>query len=292
MTLALRALLVLAVLLVPACGGAEEPVRRVVAVGDLHGDLDQSLAALRLAGVVDAGGHWSGGEAILVQTGDVTDRGPDSRQILDLLRRLSTEAAAAGGRVIPLLGNHEVMNLQGDWRYVHPGDVAAFGDVTARRAAFSLDGPYGAWLAQRDAVALVEDTVFAHGGIGDAFAALGVAGLNTAVRDAIRAGGGAVLGPEGPLWYRGLASDPEPEACAELERSLDRLGAVRMVVGHTTRRDGRIASRCGGRLHVIDVGISRAYGGHLAVWEQTGGDARALTADGPVDLEDPPRSGR
>src|SRR5262249_10155759 len=99
----------------------------VYALGDLHGDLDNAIATLRIAGLAEEKGHWTGGTAILVQTGDVLDRGPDGRALLAWLRALVAEAAAAGGQVVPLLGNHEVMNLRGDWRYVVPEDVAAYG---------------------------------------------------------------------------------------------------------------------------------------------------------------------
>ena len=61
-----------------------------------------------------------------VQTGDVPDRGADSRKVFDLLRRLTDEAAKAGGRVHALLGNHEVMRMMGDYRYVSQGEYAAF----------------------------------------------------------------------------------------------------------------------------------------------------------------------
>ena len=70
---------------------------RIVAIGDLHGDLDNALDVLRLAGLVDDRGAWTGGSTTLVQTGDTTDRGPDSRGVMDLMRRLQQEATAAGG---------------------------------------------------------------------------------------------------------------------------------------------------------------------------------------------------
>jgi hypothetical protein len=63
---------------------------------------------------------------VLVQTGDVVDRGPDGRRVLDLLRRLENEAARAGGRVVPLIGNHEVMGLAGDLRYVSADEYNSF----------------------------------------------------------------------------------------------------------------------------------------------------------------------
>ncbi|HEV8253314.1 MAG TPA: metallophosphoesterase [Vicinamibacteria bacterium] len=101
-------------------------VARVVAVGDVHGAYDNFIAVLKMAGLVDERLHWSGGAAHLVQVGDTVDRGPDSRKVLDLLMRLEDEARRAGGRVHALLGNHEVMNMLGDMRYVTPGEYEAF----------------------------------------------------------------------------------------------------------------------------------------------------------------------
>ena len=99
---------------------------RVVAIGDVHGAYDRFLAILGKAGLVDARGRWTGGRSILIQTGDVLDRGPDSKRVLDLLRRLEQDARRDGGRVIALIGNHEVMRMVGDWRYVSAGELAAF----------------------------------------------------------------------------------------------------------------------------------------------------------------------
>jgi hypothetical protein len=238
---------------------------RLVAIGDLHGDPTAALAVLRLAGLVDAAGAWSGGAAWLVQTGDITDRGPDSKGVIALLRRLTDEAKSAGGAVIPLLGNHEVMNVTGDWRYVSAEDLASYGGEAARKAAYAPDGVDGAWLVARDAVTRVGSTVFAHGGIDANWSRLGVRGINATVRGAILGQGPRdILGPDGPLWNRGyLLADP-PVACAELARALTELGAARMVVGHTTQKDGRIADRCGGQLWGIDTGISAHYGSRLS----------------------------
>ncbi len=102
---------------------------RVVAVADVHGGFDQFTAILKEAGVIDKNRKWAGGKTIFVQTGDLIDRGPDSRKALDLMRQLEKDAAKAGGRVIALLGNHEVMRVIGDTRYVSPGEYAAFRDA-------------------------------------------------------------------------------------------------------------------------------------------------------------------
>src|SRR5688572_25363601 len=80
---------------------------RVVAIGDLHGDLATTRKVLRIAGAIDASDKWIGGALVVVQTGDQIDRGDDDRAILDLFERLAVDAKQAGGEVISLVGNHE-----------------------------------------------------------------------------------------------------------------------------------------------------------------------------------------
>jgi hypothetical protein len=122
--------------LVRAAVIAEAPAR-IVAVGDLHADFDAWRAIARDAGLIDARGRWTGGATVLVQMGDIPDRGPDSRSIVEDLMRLEREAVRAGGRVIVLVGNHEAMMLTGDMRYVSAGEIARFADrqSPARREA-------------------------------------------------------------------------------------------------------------------------------------------------------------
>lgn len=108
-------------------------VERIVAVGDLHGDYEQYLKVLRSAGLVSARGRWTGGETHLVQTGDIPDRGPDTRRIIEHLADLKVQAERDGGRVHTLIGNHEAMNSYGDLRYVHPGEFEAFRGRDSRR---------------------------------------------------------------------------------------------------------------------------------------------------------------
>src|SRR3954469_24186887 len=113
---------------VPAGAAKRAPPQRIIAVGDLHGDFHAWVQIAQAAGIADAGGHWAGGPAALVQMGDITDRGPDSLKIIRNLQQLQTEAPRTGGRVIVVLGNHEAMNLLGDNRYTTPGEYAAFVD--------------------------------------------------------------------------------------------------------------------------------------------------------------------
>ena len=196
--------LVAITILLGACIGAPREPSRVVAIGDVHGAYESMLRLLEGAGIADASGHWIGGAATLVQVGDLIDRGPDDRRVLELIMRLEEEADRAGGRVISLLGNHEVMNLHGDLHYVSRESYAAFAGpdwqervATAydaytalmpkgttppvesrqrfeaehpkgfleRSEAFGLDRPIGAWLRRRQAVVQLGDVIFLHGGI-------------------------------------------------------------------------------------------------------------------------------
>lgn len=99
-------------------------VDRIVAVGDLHGDYDQYIKFLTTNGLVGEQLRWQGGKTHFVQLGDVVDRGPDSIRIIRHLMKLEKEAKKKGGRVHVLIGNHEAMNVQGDLRYVHPGEYS------------------------------------------------------------------------------------------------------------------------------------------------------------------------
>jgi hypothetical protein len=125
-------------LAVPAAGA---PLHRIVAVGDLHGDFSAWRDILRSASLVNNNGRWTGGDTILIQTGDAVDRGPNSLEIIQDLMRLQKEAARAHGQLIALVGNHEAMNLTGDLRFVSAADYAGYTD---RRSALRRENVYDA----------------------------------------------------------------------------------------------------------------------------------------------------
>lgn len=123
--------------------------RRVVAVGDVHGSVEGLTAILRTAGLLDRAGHWSGGTATFVQTGDITDRGEGVRKVFDLLRALRPEARAAGGDVLQVLGNHEMMNLLGELRDVTPAICSSFAGADAEATREQAWRTYGTLVARR-----------------------------------------------------------------------------------------------------------------------------------------------
>jgi hypothetical protein len=125
----------------PALPGLAQPAnsRRTVVVGDIHGDLEGLTGILRQAGIIDTRNRWTAGNTIVVQIGDQTDRGARVREVLDLLMDLERQANAAGGRLIVLLGNHEAMNLAGNFRDVSTAAYASFADARSenrRRSAY------------------------------------------------------------------------------------------------------------------------------------------------------------
>jgi hypothetical protein len=260
---------------------------RVVAVGDVHGDADQLRRVLRAAGLIDAAAAWVGGRDVLVQTGDQLDRGDQERDVLDSLARWGREAAAVGGAVHVLVGNHEVMNAAGDLRYVTPGGYAEFADVPGgdpavpeaqrgRVAAFRPGGPYATSLAEHPVVLQLGPIVFVHGGLHAEHVTYGVDRINAEAR-AWFAGQGpkpAVLdGPSAPVWSRRFSEDP-PD-CGALRASLAALGATAMVVGHTVQ-EGGINAACDGAVWRIDAGLARYYGAHTEAWVWQDGQARVI----------------
>jgi len=117
----------------------------LVAIGDIHGDFDDFCAILQRVELIDEQRHWTGGKATLVQVGDLIDRGPKPREVLDLMISLNEQAAKAGGQVVSLLGNHEVMNLMGDLRYVSVGNYASFVDSESEQRRTNALQKYIAW---------------------------------------------------------------------------------------------------------------------------------------------------
>lgn len=278
---------VLSLLALPRLGVGE----RVVGVADLHGDFRHAVAMLQGAGLIEEGVdeglqgpdglpfvhykgvRWIGGNATLVQTGDMVDRGTFARDLYALFAELRRQAEAAGGRVVNLIGNHDLMNIQGDLRYVSHGDEADFGGAAARRQAFAPTGWVGRQILEDfRAVFLAGQTLFVHAGLLPEHVENGVDSLNEELHKQLQARlsswtgfEGALLKATGPLWLRRLARSPVTGKCPELSKVLELTGAKRMVIGHTQVDEGVVQSRCGGRLLLADTIISRE--GYPECWQ-------------------------
>lgn len=269
---------------------------RVVAIGDLHGDLDAARRAFRVAKVLDENEQWVGGNTVVVQTGDVLDRGQDERPLLEWLEKIAILAQQGGGALHRINGNHEIMNVAGDLRYVSESGFTSFaeyaqgpipgplGDAPAaqrgRLMAFLPGGPWARRLAQYPVVLQVNDSVFAHGGVVPKHLEYGLERMNAEVSSWMRGTKPlprALVGDDTPFWDRTYGETATDADCERLQGVLAKLGAKRLVVGHTPQRDG-VTFACDGRVARIDVGLSRYYGGHsTAVLEIQGSSVRVLT---------------
>ena len=360
-------------------------------MGDIHGACTEFVGLLQQIKIIDDQQQWMGGATILVQTGDVPDRGPQTRAAFDLLAQLERQAPAQGGKVVALLGNHEVMTIEGDLRYVSSGDYQSFATPQSaerrereyrgwrefvaahdhgqhpslpkdeeedrtkwmaehplgffeRRDAFGPEGVYGRWLRRHEAVAKIGDGLFMHGGLNPDLPSLDIAELNQRIHSeiasfdslwkslsekgiiwnymtmseaigwvqeewaAIQLRGQVedqeaarnmlallelprwfINSPDSPLWYRGLALQPEENIKASLESALDKLKVRYLVAGHTVRPKFEILPRFDNRVFLIDTGmLKEAYGGRASALEILDGKFNAYyLGDKPQELGAP-----
>jgi hypothetical protein len=256
-------------------------------VGDVHGAHANLVPLLVNAGLVDESLGWRGGRAHLVFDGDLVDRGPDATRILWLVYRLEREAARAGGRVHVVLGNHEIMAMAGDHRYVHPKErrIAECHGVPYRRLVDPRESLLGRWLATKPGILKVGDALLAHGGVTPAWAPGGLQAFNDSLaaflhEDLMTAWFDStavtsiddrafdrryrfLLDEESVFWFRGyVVSDT---LGAALDSVLASLGARVQVVGHTPIP--AIEPRYGGRLLATNT---REFATEMVLIEQSG----------------------
>jgi hypothetical protein len=260
--------------------------------------MDKALAALRLARVISADAppgpdglpRWAGGDAVVVQLGDVLDRGDTEIGILRLLMSLDEQAQREGGGVYMLNGNHESLNVCGDFRYVTPGafiesavefgiprDVALRswdGCIQARAALYLPGGRVARMLSRNPTVLIVNDTAFAHGGLLPIHVEYGIERMNAEVaawmrRDRAPDDDGGFASPpflamgdgKSVMWNRQLSVEKwgnpvdRYRASSMASQALAAVGAKRLVVGHTPQMRGANVD-CDGLVWRIDVGMS------------------------------------
>lgn len=254
---------------------------RVVVIGDLHGDWDATVETLKNAGVLRENKYgnyvWIGGNTFVIQVGDQVDR--KSRDIYDntdeaselkiikLLDYLHNLAKKKGGAVLSLLGNHELMNVEGNFNYASDMGIRFFGGPDGRYNAFKPGGWLAKYLAEnRSSFFIVNNWLFVHGGITKEFVDnYSLNELNYYVREYL-------LGninynndqkldyflhhPNSVFWARNLGNDSVN--CEEVDYICKKLKIKGIVVGHTVQE--KINCVCNGKVWRIDVGLSKSFG--------------------------------
>jgi hypothetical protein len=259
-----------------------DQVSRMFAVSDIHGEYQHLIEILTTSKVIDSNLTWSFGNGHLVIVGDVFDRGPNVTECLWLIYRLEQEASAAGGKVHFLLGNHELMIMRGDLRYVNE----RYAEGIARRSRFKYDelfGPeteLGRWLRSKNTILRLGGTLFVHGGLLPEFLQdnTDIGDINQLVRKGqdlssmklyFDTSAKRLYGMFGPFWYRGYTEGIEgsyPAApTATVDSVLNLCKVDQIVVGHTEH--DTLSLFHDGKVIAIDVDVETLQGLQGLLWE-------------------------
>lgn len=222
-------------------------VDKLAVVSDIHGQYEVVRKLLISHGVMDNNRHWTFGQGHFVIVGDIFDRGGQVTEILWMIHQLQQEALLAGGRVHFLLGNHETMIMDADIRYINRRYLTTGSLLQIPyQELYGPDSYLGRWLRSLPLTVQINDMVFVHGGISlnmarevyelDKINDLyhqhlidNIYGTVASETERLK----LMKGREGPLWYRGYFTDRDL-GDKDIDKILKKLGASRMVVGHTS----------------------------------------------------------
>jgi hypothetical protein len=248
----------------------------VAALSDFHGQYDLMMSILKRNGIVNDKEEWAFGNGHFVITGDVFDRGDKVTEILWFIYQLERQAEKAGGRVHLLLGNHEVMVLNGDLRYLHPKYVEVarilnrpFEDLVSKGTIL------GDWLRSKPVLVKINNMLFAHGGFHPELAKekRTLDEINQVFKKSLikseltkpRAGFAQYLHKRnGPIWYRGYFKD-DGASEAEIELLLKHFDIEHLIVGHTSQK--QVEKRFDGKVIAIDTSIKKGKYGEVLLIE-------------------------
>jgi hypothetical protein len=245
-----------------------QDVDSIFVMGDIHGEFETLTGVLTNAGVIDASHRWAAGRAHLAVAGDMLDRGADATRVLWFLYALEGQAEAAGGRVEVVLGNHEIMVMLNDLRYVAPKESAIAGLYGVRYDALfnPRESVLGRWLASRPSLIRIDDVLIAHGGVSADWLPYSLQAYDDTLakfvgEDLFRAWADSTVqvrmdsatyqrrenffwGPNSVFWFRGYAqSDTLPDMLKSVLRHFD---STVHVIAHTP--GPTIRERYGGAL--------------------------------------------
>lgn len=246
----------------------------IVALSDVHGQYLVTLKLLRENRIIDGNNNWIFGNGHLVLVGDIFDRGDQVTELLWFFHKLEKQAPKSGGRVHVLLGNHELMVLTGDLRYVHKKYRYTMAIMQSPlNELFSKDSYLGAWLRSRPLAITINDMAFVHGGFSELLLSktnslntinrLGQKSIDTQpgeiAQDSLLNFMGTI---DGPLWYRGYF-DKDQVSKRNTDSILKKLGKKHIIVGHTSHE--AIVSLFGNKIIGVDSSIKFGKRGEILI---------------------------
>ena len=252
-------------------------VEKVIALSDVHGQFGILKKLLLANKVIDKNNHWKNGKGHLVIVGDNLDRGDQVLEILWFLFFLQKEAELAGGKVQVLLGNHEIMVLQGDIRYINKKYYYTSAIFKNQYYHFFRKGSVlGDWIASHKVLTSINKNLFVHAGVSDAVLDLNLSLKeinNTFTKKLLRAKEEDILKDslltllyttDGPVWYRGYFKTEDFKK-KNIKSILSRLGQKKIIVGHTSLN--KITAMFDGKIIAIDCSIKKGLDGQVLIIE-------------------------
>lgn len=256
--------------------------KRIIVIGDIHGDLYALLHALYKAKVIDKLGNWIGNETIVIQLGDQIDKGGrgsldptndeiEELKVIEFMHNLHFEAKKKNGAVYNLIGNHEIMNVMADFRYVTSTHLNGFKGTDTRKKLFKPGGAIARKLAcNTNGIMMIGNWIFVHAGIlPQHIEKYTIEQINSSIRDILLGNisinnvdnqlENIIFGNDGILWNRYYINNSD--RCYKLNKTLEILNINEkggMVIGHTVQNN--INSVCNNKLWMADVGMSSAFG--------------------------------
>lgn len=223
-------------------------VKNLVVLSDIEGNFAALRKLLQANKVIDKDFNWKFGDGYLVLIGDFFDRGQEVTEVLWFIYYLEEKAKAAGGYIHFILGNHEIMNLSGDLRYVHQKyfDNAALLHQKYI-TLYDENSELGRWLRTKNIVEKIGDIVFVHGGIsGDINRMkISIPDINKFARPYYADStfkytdqkSDNIFGEQGPFWYRGYYAKNKSGIPLQIDKTLSQFGAIHIITGHTIVSD-------------------------------------------------------
>jgi hypothetical protein len=255
-------------------------VKRIIAIGDVHGDLNILKRCLIKAKVINKALDWIGKNTYVVQVGDILDGGGrgynnqvnplEEYQIFDLLNKLDRQASQENGRVIYLIGNHEIMNFMGNFDYVHGNQII---NEIYRKQLFGPGGYMARLLAcHAYAIIKINNWYFCHAGLipENLENIENIEQINILTRKILRGElnlenlkqteKDLIYSNNGIFWNRKYK---ENNRCDTLKETMKILKTKNggMIIGHTII-DKNIKSFCNKKLWFTDIGMSSAFGNY------------------------------
>lgn len=249
---------------------------KIAAISDIHGQYDVFMQLLQRNGIIDNNKKWGFDNGHVVVAGDIFDRGPHVTEVLWFLYDLEKQAEKSGGKLHVLLGNHDVMVLNGNLRSVHPKykDIATILGKPLE-SLFAKSSVLGDWLRTRPVLIKINDLLFTHGGLHPDLVSKGLSidQINKEFKQQLIASelpearndlGTFLHRNNGPIYYRGYFQG-ERATTKQIDQLLKHFKATHIIVGHTTHR--HIETRYQGKVIVIDANMKSGKMGEILLWQ-------------------------